>query len=90
MTFHHALAETIAALAQRLGRGHDFQAVGLSGGVFQNALLGQLTIAALQRAGLRAHLPMVVPANDGGLSLGQALEAAPLVAHAASACSAAP
>ena len=85
MAFHHALAETIAALAQRLGRGHDFQAVGLSGGVFQNALLGQLTIA-----GVRAEVPMVVPANDGGLSLGQALEAAPLLAHAASACSAAP
>ena len=49
-------------------------AVALSGGVFQNALLHELTCAAL--AGLPVLTHRRVPANDGGLALGQALVAA--------------
>lgn len=51
-------------------------AVGLTGGVFQNRLLAEDVIARLARHGIEAHLPMLAPANDGGLAYGQLVEAA--------------
>jgi hydrogenase maturation protein HypF len=30
----------------------------------------------LERAGFRAHLPVKIPVNDGGLSFGQVIDAA--------------
>jgi hydrogenase maturation protein HypF len=47
--------------------------VALTGGCFQNALLLELTISALNRAGLQPIWHTHVPPNDGGLSLGQAV-----------------
>jgi hydrogenase maturation protein HypF len=49
--------------------------VGLTGGVFQNALLTELTAAALGRAGFEVAIHRLVPPNDGGLALGQAVSA---------------
>jgi hydrogenase maturation protein HypF len=43
----------------------------LTGGCFVNALLTEMTRAALARAGLRAHTHRMVPPNDGGLAYGQ-------------------
>jgi hydrogenase maturation protein HypF len=40
---HHSLAQGIRAQAEALAARHDIQQVGLCGGVFQNALLTQLT-----------------------------------------------
>jgi hydrogenase maturation protein HypF len=48
----------------------------LSGGVFQNRLLLELTVAALEDAGLRVLLPQRLPPNDGAISYGQAAVAA--------------
>jgi hydrogenase maturation protein HypF len=48
----------------------------LSGGVFQNELLLARTTAALRRAGVRVLTPVKLPANDGGISYGQAAVAA--------------
>ncbi len=48
----------------------------LSGGVFQNRLLTEGTAARLEAAGLRVLLNERVPANDGGISFGQAAVAA--------------
>lgn len=50
------------------------KAVALSGGCFQNALLLDLTVSALGDVPVLLHTK--VPANDGGLALGQALIAA--------------
>ncbi|MEM7569198.1 MAG: carbamoyltransferase HypF, partial [Pseudomonadota bacterium] len=46
--------------------------VALSGGCFQNKVLSQGLIAALRARAIKAYLPLQAPANDGGLSLGQA------------------
>lgn len=54
----------------------------LSGGVFQNALLLARTVALLERGGFRVLTHCRVPANDGGISYGQAAIAA---AHASGA-----
>jgi hydrogenase maturation protein HypF len=48
----------------------------LSGGVFQNRLLLAATAERLEARGLRVLVPERVPANDGGISFGQAAIAA--------------
>ena len=73
--FHNGLAESIAATALTLFEDHSTwqdRQVALTGGVFQNSLLQQLTEAALRRAGFEVLVHQQVPANDGGLALGQA------------------
>jgi len=45
--------------------------IALSGGCFQNALLLEATVAALERHGLEGRWSEAVPCNDGGLALGQ-------------------
>jgi len=74
IAFHRWVAEAFAAPARALVEAGEARAVALSGGVFQNALLHDLTCAAL--AGLPVLTHQRVPANDGGLALGQALVAA--------------
>ena len=70
--FHATLARVVvdmAALsAARAGQG----LVVLSGGVFQNALLAERVMALFEERGLQALFPREFPANDGGVSLGQA------------------
>ena len=48
----------------------------LSGGVFQNMLLLEKTMMLLEDAGFKVFIHERVPANDGGISLGQAVIAA--------------
>ena len=68
--FHHAVVDAIVALAHRhLAPG---QVAVLSGGVFQNSLLAQRTVASLSSAGHEVRTHRLVPPNDGGLALGQA------------------
>jgi hydrogenase maturation protein HypF len=45
----------------------------LSGGVFQNRLLTRLTAARLRKAGFRVLLHSLIPPNDGGICVGQAM-----------------
>ena len=70
--FHRALAELIGEMAERVG----LRQVVLTGGCFQNALLVDLAIKRLESAGFSALTHREVPANDGGLALGQAVIAA--------------
>jgi hydrogenase maturation protein HypF len=75
MQFHRSLARTIVEQAKRIHTRKFFDAVGLSGGVFQNRLLAELALAELAAAGFDAYLSERSPCNDGGIALGQLVEA---------------
>jgi len=77
--FHRAVARLVVAARERLAP--QAAAVGLTGGVFQNAVLVTHTVAGLRAAGQEPLLPHLVPPNDGGLALGQALLARDLLDH---------
>jgi hydrogenase maturation protein HypF len=70
--FHNGLAEATVAACRALRDTTGLEAVALSGGVFQNLLLLERTVAGLERTGFRALVHSRVPPNDGGISLGQA------------------
>jgi len=70
--FHRAVAELIAAVAERTRGEHKLNRVALSGGVFQNSFLLDETCELLQGRGFEVFTHSRVPANDGGISLGQA------------------
>ncbi|MCA1711407.1 MAG: carbamoyltransferase HypF [Actinobacteria bacterium] len=74
--FHVGVAEAAAALAIQLAADEGLDTIALSGGVFQNVLLSDLLSAALRRAGLHVLVHKQLPANDGGISAGQAAIAA--------------
>ncbi len=77
--FHLGLVQALVAMAQRLTQEADpvwQPRVVLSGGVFQNALLLSGLTRQLKGAGYAVLSPSRVPANDGGLALGQAVVAA--------------
>jgi len=73
--FHLTIANMVLQSAQRLRTRTDVQTVALSGGVFQNRLLLRLTREHLRAVGFEVLTHRQVPANDGGLSLGQAVVA---------------
>lgn len=73
--FHKGLAQSLVKTASELAHQHALKTIALSGGVFQNRILleavgdglaSEFTVLMHQR----------VPANDGGLALGQAVIAA--------------
>jgi len=74
--FHHSLAAAVAMTCTTLATTHCFSTVALSGGCFQNRLLFEQTEYLLHAAGFTVLSHHQVPANDGGLSLGQAVIAA--------------
>jgi hydrogenase maturation protein HypF len=74
--FHNGVAEMVRKVCGEIRRQTGLQEVALSGGVWQNmALLGR-TVRGLQADGFKIYLHHQVPANDGGIALGQALVAA--------------
>jgi hydrogenase maturation protein HypF len=70
--FHNGLAGATVAACRTLREATGLEAVALSGGVFQNLLLLERTVAGLEQAGFRVLVHSRVPPNDGGISLGQA------------------
>ncbi|MEO1764584.1 MAG: carbamoyltransferase HypF, partial [Cyanobacteria bacterium J06629_18] len=70
--FAIAIVETVNILRQQ----HSFNQVALTGGVFQNRILLEQVINRLQISGIKVITHSLVPCNDGGLSLGQAVIAA--------------
>jgi hydrogenase maturation protein HypF len=83
--FHAGLALAVTDLAARLARAQQLDTVALSGGVFQNRALYERVASLLRERGLAVLGHRLVPANDGGLSLGQAAIAAMRIRIAGSA-----
>ncbi|WP_439672763.1 carbamoyltransferase HypF (plasmid) [Cupriavidus necator] len=71
-----AIASMVAYLADCPGAGCRAVPVALSGGVFQNRILLEQVATRLSAQGRRVLTHSQVPANDGGLSFGQAAIAA--------------
>ncbi len=70
--FHNGVAEMVGEVCRSVRERTGLGEVALSGGVWQNmTLLGQ-TVALLRQAGFTVYVHQQVPANDGGLALGQA------------------
>lgn len=74
--FHNGLAAIVGAVCAALRDRHGLGVVALSGGVFQNALLLERVSERLEKLGFRVLTHSRVPANDGGISFGQAVIAA--------------
>jgi hydrogenase maturation protein HypF len=74
--FHNGVSDLIVRCCRRLRDDTGLTTVALSGGVFQNLLLVRRTLDRLSQAGFRVLTHVGVPANDGGLSLGQVAVAA--------------
>jgi hydrogenase maturation protein HypF len=74
--FHNGVGRATARACARIAEAEGTDRVVLSGGVFQNRLLLERTTEALERAGLRALVPRLLPPNDGGIAFGQAAVAA--------------
>ncbi|MGI8840298.1 MAG: carbamoyltransferase HypF [Caulobacteraceae bacterium] len=77
--FHRSLARAVVAMADRLARfagARRFDTIALSGGCFQNRLLFEAVARDLGAAGFDILTHARLPANDGGLSLGQGAIAA--------------
>ena len=73
--FHATVARMVLEVCVRLRDASGVTTVALSGGVFQNALLLDLTVPVLEAADFDVLVHHQVPCNDGGLSLGQAVYA---------------
>ena len=80
--FHNGLARAVVAVASAIRANSGLNTVALSGGVFQNTLLFERTADGLEQAGFRVLTHHRVPANDGGISFGQAVVAAAQVRRA--------
>jgi hydrogenase maturation protein HypF len=77
--FHNALAIALLAMAKQARESTKLDTVALSGGVFCNRYLTNRLVNLLKKNDFHVLFNCDVPANDGGISLGQAAIAANLV-----------
>jgi hydrogenase maturation protein HypF len=69
--FHNTVAEMILKINLGLKKASGIRKVVLSGGVFQNAYLAKRARLLLEGDGFKVYPNSKVPANDGGIPLGQ-------------------
>ncbi len=74
--FHAGFAAVTVQACALAAERTDVDLVVLSGGVFQNRLLLELTSGGLEEAGLRVLVPERLPPNDGQIAYGQVAVAA--------------
>jgi hydrogenase maturation protein HypF len=72
---HITLAALVVESCRRIRAEMGLRTVALVGGVFQNRLLSELCEAGLRTDGFDVLAPRLVPTNDGGIALGQAVVA---------------
>ena len=73
MLFHYKLAETIALNVTHFSQETGIKTAALSGGVFQNTLLLEFVESLLEKQDIRVLRHSLIPPNDGGICVGQAL-----------------
>lgn len=71
--FHQTLVRLFSDLCETIRKETELKRVVLSGGVFQNSLLLTGLSEALEKKNFKVFTHRLVPANDGGISLGQAV-----------------
>lgn len=69
--FHNTVARIILDVALNIRKETSLNKVVLSGGVFQNKYLLEKSLYLLNRNKIKTFTNHLVPANDGGISLGQ-------------------
>ena len=74
--FHAGIAAVFCRLAVECAASCGADAVALGGGCFQNQIMAASCEDMLRTSRLAVLVPAAVPANDGGLALGQAVVAA--------------
>ena len=74
--FHVGLADFVEMRCCMARRRTGVNSVVLTGGCFQNLLLLELTVQRLKEKGFDVLIHSLVPPNDGGIALGQAVVAA--------------
>ena len=77
--FHATLIRLFSELCEVIRKESGLNQVALSGGVFQNSILLTGLMQALEEKNFQVFTHTHVPANDGGISLGQAVVAAAVV-----------
>ncbi len=73
--FHRRLAEMVLDVSMKIREKTGQNTVALSGGVYQNQLLVRLCCEKLKKSGFRSLTHSLIPPNDGGIALGQAVAA---------------
>ena len=71
--FHNTVARVILNVSLRIRETEGLNRICLSGGTFQNQLLLARALTQLREHRFEVFLHSSVPANDGGISLGQAV-----------------
>ena len=71
--FHQTIAAAIGDVCARIHHDNGMTRVVLSGGVFQNRLLTEEVSQLLGERGFQVYCHRLVPPNDGGIALGQAV-----------------
>ena len=74
--FHGAVARAVLEVARHVRDTESIRTVGLTGGVFQNAVVTAMCVRLLRRDGFDVLVHHRIPPNDGGLALGQVVVAA--------------
>jgi hydrogenase maturation protein HypF len=74
--FHATIAYIIRTVCDKVRGETGLRNICLSGGTFQNRILMGSTLRLLRAAGFEVFTHARIPANDGGISLGQAAVAA--------------
>ncbi len=74
--FHNTIVEIIVSTAESVRKETGISHAALSGGVFQNTILMEDAFNALRQRGFVPLVHQLVPPNDGGIALGQAVFAA--------------
>ena len=73
--FHRRLADQIIAACAQIRGENGVGTAALSGGCFQNRLLLDMVRRGLEEKGFKVLIHHLVPPNDGGIALGQAVAA---------------